>query len=1402
MKKRKGNQTFGRLQRLEDRNLLSGAPPNPINHLRTVVEDSGEIRIPVITLDILNGDDAANPLEIVSVTSVGDAEGSVRFDEFVVYYTPAPNFSGTDTFSYTVTDSFLDPNIAGLSGSANIVLTVTPTPDAPEARNDSYSTVGVTPIVRNVQDNDIDVDGDTLRSTRVSGPTNGTLVLNTNGSFTYTPNAGFGGTDSFTYSLSDGTGTANDTATVSLFVNGSPVARNDAFSVNEGGVLSGNVLSNNGSGLDSDPNGDGLTVSSTPVASPTKGALVLNSNGTFTYTPNAGFSGSDSFQYAVSDGASSSTGTVSITVNRANDNPIARDDTLATDEDTTLSGNVLADNGNGADSDSDGGSLSVSVLTTTSSGVLNLNPNGSFSYTPNQDFFGLDSFDYSLSDGQGGGDVGTATITVRPVNDPPVAKNDQFSGNANTTLAGNVLSNNGSGADSDVDSASLTVNTTPVTGPTRGSLVLNSNGSFTYTPNAGFDGTDSFQYRVTDGALSDTATVTLNIAPPPNVPPVAKDDVFRVDEDSTASGNVLGDNGSGADTDANGDGLMVSLLTGPSTGQLMLNTNGSFTLEPADDFNGVINFTYRVSDGRGGSDTGGVAITVLPVNDPPVAIDDEYSGEFETGISDNVITGSGAGSDFDVDGDDLTISTTPAVQPNNGTVTLSSNGAFTYTPNIGFSGSDSFEYTLSDGTAVDRGVVTLSVQGPGNMVPTARDDRFTVAEGSGASGNVLSDNGSGIDSDPDGDPLTVSVAGAPNVGTLELASSGAFSLTLPEDFNGDVGFSYRISDGKGGTDIGAVVISVTPVNDPPQAVDDTFTAAFESEVTGNVITGNGSTSDFDVDGDGLTISTTPAVAPENGSLVLSSNGDFTYTPNVGFSGMDAFEYVLTDGQLSDRGRVSLTIQPSGNVPPVAQDDLFAVDQSADLQGDVLADNGNGVDSDADGDTLLVAVKSGPTVGILTLQDDGRFSWDLPSNFTGDASFEYEVSDGRGGIDVGLATVTVNPVGPAVAKDDFFRLAQDTTLEADLTEDNGNGADVDPANGGLVIRPTRVRPRNGVLSLGMDGQFTYTPRAGFEGIETFSYLVQDVLGTVSIAVVTIEVFVPPETLVEVTSVERNGGRQLLDRFDSLAIQFTESVAASLKVDDLTIRNSLGEIVDISSASVDWDASSTTAIWNLASVNFPVDEYTISLPEASIVGDAGSGFDGDRNGETGGDFVTAAVVTFGGDADQNFVVDFSDFLTLSRNFNATDAAWGDGDFDGNRTVDFADFLELSRNFGKERLLPSAGPDGDEGTSDATVQTSPSSPVSEAESESEQVAEGDVALETDDGQHAAVESEIPTELESDLEIEAGTEQEAETATEPESQPTTEGGSVASLLVALFSSNSTNHTDDAFADESDWIQ
>ena len=181
--------------------------------------------------------------------------------------------------------------------------------------------------------------------------------------------------------------------------NAAPVARDDNFNTNEDNAVNGNVLSDNGNGADSDPNGDALTVNTTPTANPSNGSVSLNADGAFTYTPNPGFVGGDSFGYEVSDGSLTDTATVNITVVGVNAPPVARDDSAAGDEDNDITGNVLNDNGSGADSDPDGDPLTVSLVNAPTNGNVSLDPGGDYTYTPNANFNGADSFTYQLSDG-------------------------------------------------------------------------------------------------------------------------------------------------------------------------------------------------------------------------------------------------------------------------------------------------------------------------------------------------------------------------------------------------------------------------------------------------------------------------------------------------------------------------------------------------------------------------------------------------------------------------------------------------------------------------------------------------------------------------------------------------------------------------------------------------------------------------------------------------------------------------------------------------------------------------------------------------------------------------------------------------------------------------------------------
>ncbi|NTV65085.1 MAG: tandem-95 repeat protein, partial [Oscillochloris sp.] len=366
-----------------------------------------------------------------------------------------------------------DPNSANNSGSATVQVSNN---TAPVAQNDRYSTnedTLLTIAAPGLLANDSDTDGNPLSTVKLSDPAHGALALNANGAFSYTPDADWSGTDSFTYQASDGA-IGSNAATVSIVVdplNDAPVANDDSFGTNEDSPLSiaaPGLLAN-----DTDAESSSLTA--VMVDNPAHGSLTLSASGAFTYTPAANWSGSDSFTYRASDGtANSNLATVTITVSAANDAPVAENDRSSTDEDTKLT--IAAPGLLANDHDPDGDPLTASVIVGPSHGTLTLSSDGAFTYTPAANWSGSDSFTYQASDGTANSNLATVTITVNDVNDAPVAANDSFSTDRNTPLsvpAKGVLSN-----DTDIDSSTLSA--LLVSGPTHGTLDLSPTGAFSY----------------------------------------------------------------------------------------------------------------------------------------------------------------------------------------------------------------------------------------------------------------------------------------------------------------------------------------------------------------------------------------------------------------------------------------------------------------------------------------------------------------------------------------------------------------------------------------------------------------------------------------------------------------------------------------------------------------------------------------------------------------------------------------------------------------------------------------------------------------------------------------------------------------------------------------------------------
>ena len=979
-------------------------------------------------------------------------------------YTPAANFSGTDTVDYTLNDGTA-------TDTGTLTITVNAVNDAPVAVNDTASTNEDTALTSSADlvANDTDADGDSLSVTAGTFPTSqsGSLVLAADGSYTYTPAANFSGTDTVDYTLNDGTATDTGTLTITVnAVNDAPVAVNDTASTNEDTALtsSADLVAN-----DTDADGDSLSVTAGTFPTSQSGSLVLAADGSYTYTPAANFSGTDTVDYTLNDGTATDTGTLTITVNAVNDAPVAVNDTASTNEDTALtsSADLVAN-----DTDADGDSLSVTAGTfpTSQSGSLVLAADGSYTYTPAANFSGTDTVDYTLNDGTAT-DTGTLTITVNAVNDAPVAVNDTASTNEDTALtsSADLVAND---TDADGDSLSVTAGTFPTS--QSGSLVLAADGSYTYTPAANFSGTDTVDYTLNDGTATDTGTLTITVNAV-NDAPVAVNDTASTNEDTalTSSADLVAN-----DTDADGDSLSVTAgtFTTSQSGSLVLAADGSYTYTPAANFSGTDTVDYTLTDGTA-TDTGTLTITVNAVNDAPVAVNDTASTNEDTALTSSADL---VANDTDADGDSLSVTAGTFTTSQSGSLVLAADGSYTYTPAANFSGTDTVDYTLTDGTATDTGTLTITVNAV-NDAPVAVNDTASTNEDTAltSSADLVAN-----DTDADGDSLSVTAGTftTSQSGSLVLAADGSYTYTPAANFSGTDTVDYTLTDGTA-TDTGTLTITVNAVNDAPVAVNDTASTNEDTALTSSAdLVAN----DTDADGDSLSVTAGTFTTSQSGSLVLAADGSYTYTPAANFSGTDTVDYTLTDGTATDTGTLTITVN-AVNDAPVAVNDTASTNEDTALtsSADLVAN-----DTDADGDSLSVTAGTFTTSqsGSLVLAADGSYTYTPAANFSGTDTVDYTLTDGTA-TDTGTLTITVNAVNDApVAVNDTASTNEDTALtsSADLVA-NDTDADGDSLS---VTAGTFTTSQSGSLVLAADGSYTYTPAANFSGTDTVDYTLTD------------------------------------------------------------------------------------------------------------------------------------------------------------------------------------------------------------------------------------------------------------------------------------------------------------------------
>ncbi|MDD5373141.1 MAG: Ig-like domain-containing protein, partial [Sulfurimonas sp.] len=484
-------------------------------------------------------------------------------------------------------------------------------------------------------------------------------------------------------------------------LNDPTVTVNDTASTNEDSAVVIDVLAN-------DTDIDSAKSSVASVTQGSHGTVAINPDGTLTYTPEANYNGADSFTYTNSEGA---TATVNVTVNPLNDPTVIVNDTASVNEDSAVIIDVLAN-----DTDIDSAKSPVASVTQGAHGTVAINGDGTLTYTPEANYNGADSFTYTNSEGA----TATVNVTVNPLNDPTVIVNDTAAVNEDASVIIDVLAN-----DTDIDSAKSPV--ASVTNGAHGTVAINGDGTLTYTPEANYNGADSFTYTNAEGA---TATVSITVNPlndaPTNTIPIAQtttEDAAKVF--SSANGNAI------TVADVDGGTLTTTLSIGNgilslgSTGGVTVSGNGTGTVvvsgtalqinaalnglsyTPTADYNGAASLSIVTSDGTL-SDSDTVAISVSAVAD---IVNDTVNTNEDTTVNINV----NANDSFENTGHTITaingtaIAVGGSVSVSNGNVTLKSDGTLDFTPITNYNGSASFNYTVTSGGVNETGSVNVTV---------------------------------------------------------------------------------------------------------------------------------------------------------------------------------------------------------------------------------------------------------------------------------------------------------------------------------------------------------------------------------------------------------------------------------------------------------------------------------------------------------------------------------------------------------------------------------------------------------------------------------------------------------------------------------------------------------------------
>ncbi|PXB17898.1 RTX toxin [Vibrio parahaemolyticus] len=878
-----------------------------------------------VTIDVLPNDtDIDGDTLRIDSASVPSDQGTVEIVDGKLVFTPAENFNGDAEITYTVTDG-------ELTDEAKVSVTVKPVNDAPTIKVDAVESitedaVNTDTVVATLTVRDTDTPEDRL-TVSLENNSNGYFVLV--GNEVKLTQAGVDAVNNdelnlkdltISASVSDGVNpTANDSDSLIVNrVNDAPTVENAIADQELSEDFATYTIDLNDAFKDSD---SALNFS----VSGNSNVLVSIENGIATISPTADWNGSETLTFTATDPSGESVSqTVNFTVAPVAD--IVADKATVVEDTPTIIKVLGNDTFEGDDK-----VVSLDTNNGPANGTVSVNPDGSVTYTPNDNYHGADSFTYIVTSG-GVSESTTVNVDVTPVNDAPVAKDDIATTQEDTAVTIDVLPN-----DTDVDGDKLSIESASV--PKEQGTVEVVDGKLVFTPAENFNGDAEITYTVTDGALTDQAKVTVTVNPVDDAPTIKVDAVESITEDAVSTDTVVATL-EVADTDTPEDQLTVSLENNSNGYFVLVGDEVKLTQAGVDAVNNDelnlkdLTISASVSDGVNPTASDSDSLVVNRVNDAPTV---------ENAIADQVLS-----EDFDAYTIDLNevfkdsdSSLEFSVSGNNSIQISIVNGVATITPTADWNGKETITFTAKDPSGES---VSQTVDFTVAPVVDIEADSSNVVEDTPTIINVLgNDTFEGKDK-----VVSLDAENGPKNGTVIVNNDGTVTYTPDDNYVGKDTFTYVVTSG-GVSESTTVEVNVTPVNDAPVAKDDIATTQEDTAVTIDVLP-----NDSDVDGDKLSIQS--ATVPEAQGKVEIVDGKLVFTPAENFNGHAEIIYTVTDGQLTDEAKVTVTVNPVNDAPTIKVDAVESITEDA-VNTDTVVATLTVRDTDTSEDQLTVSLEN-------------------------------------------------------------------------------------------------------------------------------------------------------------------------------------------------------------------------------------------------------------------------------------------------------------------------------------------------------------------------------------------------------------------------------------------------------------